>query len=87
MSKAIIKLNIHLPDEQFYDFVKMVNNQLKNDIVYVPYYCSVYMIDGSTDIKVEKSDEMNCHTCKHGDRYPNCPGCGENFNKWEAKDE
>lgn len=26
----------------------------------------------------------NCWTCKHGDQYPACPGCGENFNKWEA---
>ena len=55
MAKAIIKLNIHLPEKQFSEFVKTVNNQLKNDIIYVPYFCEVYVIDGDPDIKVEKT--------------------------------
>lgn len=60
MAKAIIKLNIHLPEKQFSEFVKTINNQLKNDIIYVPYFCEVYVIDGDPELKVEN----RCDMCK-----------------------
>lgn len=80
MAKVIIQPKLHLPDESFKLFVKMINDQLNNDIVYVPYYCDVYVLDNA-DIEVQKDEKKECDRDKY---YPFFQG---SHMKKEVKDE
>lgn len=55
MAKVIIKPIINLPDKGLNDLHKLINDQYKqNDVVIVPYYCEVYVVDGNPEIEVKK---------------------------------
>lgn len=100
MAKVIIKPKVYLPDESFKSFINMINDQLKNDIIYVPYYCDVYIIDGDVeiqkDVKIETASEnKECSNCKYEKKSSiekPCRYCCHNIinghgpDKWEAKD-
>lgn len=96
MSKVIIKPIIHLPDKSLNDFYKFINDQYqKNDVVIVPYYCEVYVVDGNPELKVEEPVDhlenptaKTCWSCIHGmfESSDVCDMC-KCRSKWEAKND
>jgi hypothetical protein len=89
MSKVIIKVNSFMKTKEFTDVCNFIYNQYKErDIVIVPPYCDVYVVDGNPEIKIEKSDSNSesrcCGTCKYKDTCTNESFCFGN--DWEAKE-
>lgn len=72
MGKVIIKPIIHISDKGLNDLYKLISDQYKeNDIIVVPYYCDVYVVDGNPELKIEKSS-ADCMYCKYSDGDGNC---------------
>ena len=63
MAKVIIKPAIHLSDKDLKYLYNLINDQYqKNDVVIVPYYCEVYVVDGA-DIEIQKNEQSEGNKC------------------------
>ena len=82
MGKIIIKANINMKPKELEDLYKFIYDQYKNrDIILVPFYCDVYVVDGKPELKWEAKDK-DCTNCVHGQ----CEGCKE-YSNWEGYHE
>lgn len=57
MVKAIVRINAFLDKKQTQEVFNLIYNQVKagSEVIIVPAYCDVYVIDG--DVKVESQKE------------------------------
>lgn len=59
MAKVIIKANMFMKPKELEDLYKFIYDQYRNkDIILVPSYCDVYVVDGDPKLKVEKTTEF-----------------------------
>lgn len=60
MTKVIIKPTIHLSEKGMNDLFNLINDQYqKKDVVVVPYFCEVYVVDGNPELKSDSKIDFN----------------------------